>query len=151
MYAMWQGNESDDSERDVRKDGLVEKWKAQSGQLKSSGAAYILFLTRRDHNITWHEEPEIIGIFDSKAAAVARASTVECVYGTSDGAMRTFDWAMKDIFCDEGEYEDNREDPPDNGILIQLGGDDIGEGDFCRLSIKKLPVLSIPPLLDQKV
>lgn len=133
---MWRGYESDQSEqsgRDARRDSLVAKWKEQSGQLKSTGTeAYLLFLTGWDHGKKWYEEPEIVGIFDSKAAAVARASTVECDYGT-------FDEAIKDYGC----KEDNREDPPDDGILIQIGDHDIGEGDICRLSIKKLPLLGI--------
>jgi len=140
---MWGGyglqyasDRSDRSERDARKAGLVAKWKEQSGQIKSTGnAAYLLLQTRRNHAIMEDEEPIVIGLYDSKAAAVAAASTVRCDYGT-------FDEAMKDPFG-EGGYEDNREDPPDDGILIQVGRDDIGEGDYCCLSIKKLPILGI--------
>lgn len=130
---MWRGYESDQSEqsgRDARRDSLVAKWKEQSGQLKSTGTeAYLLFLTGWDHRRSWHEEPEIIGIFDSKAAAVARASTVKCEYGM-------FDEAIEDYGCEE----DTRDDPPDDGVLIQIGG--AGDFvDFCRLSIKKLHIL----------
>mmetsp|Transcript_11947 Transcript_11947/g.22133 ORF Transcript_11947/g.22133 Transcript_11947/m.22133 type:complete len:190 (-) Transcript_11947:279-848(-) len=133
---MWRGNESDQSEQDPRKEILVANWKEQSRRLKSNGNVYVLLLSSWNHASPRGEDPEIIGVFDSKAAAVARASTVGTDYGT-------FDEAIKEMFLSEYEHEDNRENPPDNGVLMQIGGDDVGEGDFCRLSIKKMPILGI--------
>ena len=136
----WSNDESDDSSSQPgfgkRNHSVIESWRQQSGQLKATGCVYVLLLTECHHAIPGDADPEVIGVFDTKSAAVARASTVETEYGD-------FDYAISNVFENPGEYQDNRENPPDNGTLLQVGDDDIGEGDFSRLSIKKMPILSL--------
>ena len=75
-------------------------------------------------------ERDILGRFDSKDAAICEANE----FRTHNG---TFDKAVEDIFGDEDDYIDNRDNPPDNGILMQLGSVNSGEGDYERFIIKK--------------
>ena len=65
--------------------------------------------------MTWYKDPKVIGAYATKEAAVAAASTVDTEYGT-------FDEAIKTMF-DEGDFDhkDNRGNPPDDGMLIQIG------------------------------
>lgn len=39
---------------------------------------------------------------------------------------------------------DNRDNPPDDGVLIWIGGYAGDRGDFVRLSIRKMPILGAP-------
>ena len=122
----------------------IAVWKDQAKKLKSTKqSAYILTLVEWDHSGNWGRGPDenIIGIFDSKAAAVARSVTVDTCYGE-------WDEAIKDMFPDG--HEDNRNNPPDNGTLIQLGGADIGEGDYVRLVITKKDIFSLPQVSNEK-
>jgi len=101
----------------------------------------VLSLEEWNHGAHYNSGPdtELIGVFDSKAAAVAAAAIKNTNYGR-------FDEAINSMFVG-GEYIDNRENPPDNGVLWKLGGRDIGEGDYIKLLIKKMPVRGLP---DQK-
>lgn len=126
-----------EEEKNAQKDAQIAEWKKQSNQLRPNGAhVYILTLEEIGHD----HEPwfKTIGIFDSKAAAVAKSASVNTVWGT-------FDEAMKDTFSNEDEFDnkDNRMNPPDNGVLIQVGGEDYGMGDYSRLVIKKHSILSL--------
>ena len=99
---------------------------------KSTGRAiYILIHESWDHAGDY--ERECLGQFDSKEEAISDANE----FRTPNG---TFDNAVEHIFCDEDDYIDNRDNPPDNGILMQLGSVDSGEGDYERFIIEKLDI-----------
>mmetsp|Transcript_24759 Transcript_24759/g.36647 ORF Transcript_24759/g.36647 Transcript_24759/m.36647 type:complete len:125 (+) Transcript_24759:70-444(+) len=76
-------------------------------------------------------DPEIVGVYNSKEAAAASAGGISSPYGDFQGAIGN---EMEEC------YTDNRKNPPDNGVLIQLGDDDYGEGDIARLTIAKFPI-----------
>ena len=81
-----------------------------------------------------HHRPEhsIAGVYASKAEAVAASGSVDTEYGP-------FDKAIDEMF--EEDHEDNREDPPNHGCLLQLGHRDSGEGDIVGLKIDKFPLI----------
>jgi len=121
------------SEDEKENASLVAEWKEQSDQLEPTGShVYILTLATHSHSSDGDEAAEFIGAFNSKAAAVAKSVTVWTPWGT-------FDEAKEDM----GDDKDNRKNPPDNGILFQVGGEDIGEGDYCRLLINKQPIVGL--------
>ena len=122
------------SSSDLPDDNVKAEWLEQSEYLKPNQShVYVLTLVQYDHSGNWGRGPdiEIIGIYDSKAAAVAKSVTVATPYGT-------FDEAIKDMF--EDAHVDNRMNPPDDGILVKIGDDYVGEGDYCQLEIKKQQV-----------
>lgn len=130
---------SEESSEDThaQRERNVDEWKKQAGKLKSKDQSiYMLTFEEWDHSANYGSGPDktVIGVFESKEAAVAKSVTVETWYGT-------FDDAIKSTFHEEGDYEDNRENPPDDGILLQIGGEDIGAGDYARLLIKKIPII----------
>ena len=130
-------SEDEEDENEKEEKAMKEKWAEQSKKLQPTRAfIYILTLESNSHDRSWRGEFDIIGAFDSLDAAVAKSITVETDYGK-------FDDAIKDMFSNEFEHIDNRKNPPEDGILIQLGGDDVGEGDYCRLVITKRPILGI--------
>jgi hypothetical protein len=43
------------------------------------------------------------------------------------------------LFGEDYDYIDNRHNPPESGILMQLGGES-GEGDYERFIIKKVDI-----------
>ena len=90
---------------------MVQKWKKQARQLESKGVhVYVLSLEEWNHGAHYgrgESDTELLGLFDSKEAAVAAATKTSTDYGT-------FDEAIKDTFCEEGDYIDKRENPPDN-------------------------------------
>jgi len=98
---------------------------------------YVLILD--EHNHGWGrgytEDGKVIGVYISKEAAVSASGEVDT--GTFDEAIEP----EKGIYSEEGCYIDNRNNPPDDGTLIQLGGKDIGEGDYVRLRIQKKPLM----------
>ena len=49
----------------------------------------------------------------------------------------------------EFDHEDNRDNPPDNGTLIQLGGSGDSH-DYVRLSTNKMPLLGLPEESNKK-
>ena len=115
---------------------MPPKRKKTSKSSRNESFVYLLIQESIDHGNNHELETEIIGVFDSKAAAVASAESVESIgYGA-------FDDAIESIFMED--HEDNRDDPPDDGILIQLGHEYSGEGDIERLLIKKFPLKSMP-------
>ena len=134
MYATYYRR--DDKEVGATKEEILA-WKEQAAKIKATQqSVYILTLEEWDHSGNWGRGPDekIIGVFDSKTAAVATSVTVDTMYGT-------FDEAIKEMFQDG--HEDNRKNPPDNGILLQIGGgEDIGCGDYARLIMKKKAILS---------
>ena len=97
---------------------------------------HILTLVQWSHAGNWRRGPDsdIVGIYNSKAAAVAKSVTVQTDYGT-------FDEAINDMF--QEDHIDNRMNPPDNGILLKIGGDHCGEGDYCELQLKKLLIVGL--------
>eukprot|EP00977_Amphora_coffeiformis_P003279 scaffold609_cov170-Amphora_coffeaeformis.AAC.33 len=100
----------------------VAKWKEQATHLHASGDR-VYVLTHEDIDQANHHRPKtrIIGVYDSRDAAVVASMNVESQYGR-------FDEAMKELF--EVDHEDNRENRPDNGVLIQLGSEGSGKKDI---------------------
>jgi len=74
---------------------------------------------------------EILGVYTSKAAAISDAGSLRCPWCDS------FDDAIENVFSDC--YVDNRNEknPPENGLLIQLGDANRGDGDRVMLYIEK--------------
>jgi len=117
---------------------MPPKRKTNSEEASSEGLRYVhvLSVAEADHANNHIVETEIVGVYESKEAAAAAASGAKSLgYGTIEGAMRTYD----------DDVEDYRNGPPDDGVLIQCGGEDCGEGDWVRVLINKFPVLGMPP------
>ena len=107
-------------------------------------AYYVLSSANVYHQERYEGNPpeiNIIGVFSSKDAAVSVAGTVETDYGTFDMAIKG-DWND----C----YIDNRKNPPDCGILLQIGNDKTGEGDYVKLYIEKFPKGRLGPKSSEK-
>ena len=142
-YSDEEGNEYEDpEERDRKHKQNAAKWKGRS--VKSTGkAVYVLTLESWDHSGNYGRGPDVtvIGAFDSKEAAVAKATSCETSYGTFDGAV-------EDMFHDD--YIDKRDVPPDNGILMQIGSRDSGEGDYERFLIEKIEIEGIDTTVGKK-
>ena len=110
--------------------------KAEDDEVKAGSHVYVL--TKKVYNHAdrgW--EDELVGIYNSKNAAVASAGDVETDgYGTFNEAIND------DMFKDC--HEDNRNAAPDDGLLLQIGHRDVGEGDNAQLFIEKTVVLGMP-------
>lgn len=129
------GMYEDPDERDCKHKQNAAKWSGKS--VKGTGrAVYVLTLESWDHSVNYRGGPDtiVIGTFDSKDAAVAKATSYETAYGT-------FDSAVKSIFYDD--YIDKRDIPPDNGVLMQIGSKHSGEGDYESFIIKKMDIEGI--------
>ena len=98
---------------------------------------YVLILEEWNHGWGSGQESKVIGVYISKEAAVLASGDINTSYGTFDKAIEP----NRGDFSSEFDHKDYRSNPPDDGILIQLGGDDIGEGDYIRLKIQKMPLL----------
>jgi hypothetical protein len=132
----YNSSSEDDEEKEMkRKKELVARWKQQALK-RTNSHVYILTMEEKDHAMRGQEELKLIGAYDTKEAAVVASVAVDTSYGT-------FDSAIADIFTDDSDHVDNRENPPDDGILIQIGQEDVGEGDLVRLLIKKVDVLGV--------
>ena len=96
---------------------------------------YVLMLEEWHHGWRggWVEDAQVIGVYISKEAAALASGDINTSYGTFNEAIDP----NRGDFSDEFHHEDNRSNPPDDGILIQLGGKDVGEGDYVRLTIQK--------------
>jgi hypothetical protein len=128
-------DESEDEEEKTRKEAVVAKWKQQARALQQTNShVYLLMREEQNHARRGGEAKTLVGVYDSKEAAVAASMDVETGYGT-------FDSAIADDFKDD--HVDNRETPPDDGILIQIGSEDAGEGDLVRLLIERIDVLGL--------
>ena len=110
--------------------------KEEDGEVKAGSYVYILTKEGYDHSNYRRDEVDIIGIFNSKDAAVAVAGDVDTPYGT-------FDDAVKDEMFEDC-HEDHRDAPPDDGVLLKIGDDDVDEGDHCELIITKTLVHDMP-------
>lgn len=99
---------------------------------------YVLILEEWHHG--WgggHATTKVIGVYISKEAAVLASGEIQTSWGTFNKEIEP----RRGTFGGEFEHKDNRKNPPDDGILIQLGGRDIGEGDYARLKLQKMPLL----------
>jgi hypothetical protein len=96
---------------------------------------YVLTLESISHATCHQPAQKIVGVFSSKAAAVVASGSVQTAYGEVGSAI---------VFGTT--HEDNRDSPPDNDVLVQLGHEDTGEGDIERLIVDKFPVLGMPSL-----
>jgi hypothetical protein len=133
-------NSSDEEELAATQEE-VEEWKQQAKNVKATKqVVYILTLEERNPSGKWGRgvNTKIIGIFDSKAAAVARSVMVHTAYGS-------FDEAIKDML--EDDYEDNRKNPPNNGTLMKIGGDESGEGDYARIVIRREKIYGLSSII----
>ena len=117
---------------------MFAKWNEQSEQLKSTGIhVCVLSLEKIHNNSDRGPDLEFVGMYNSKAPALAKLVTVATIYGR-------FDNAIKDIISYyDGDHEYNIENPPDNGVLVKLGHKDSGEDGFSSLFICKCPVVGI--------
>ena len=93
---------------------------------------YVLTLKTIHHSYT--QDPTVVGVYASKAAAAAAAGKIEC-------SMGVFDTVFEDEDYEDICTIDNRKNPPDNGCLLKIGDREIGEGDYEELIIQKFPLL----------
>mmetsp|Transcript_44163 Transcript_44163/g.106931 ORF Transcript_44163/g.106931 Transcript_44163/m.106931 type:complete len:148 (+) Transcript_44163:134-577(+) len=98
---------------------------------------YVVTLVTVDHAVRYsssdNPERKIVGVYSTKAAAVSEAGTVDTnSYGPFDEAIKEEDF--------EDDHVDNRENPPNKGILLQIGDEHSGEGDYVQLHIEKFPI-----------
>lgn len=97
----------------------------------------VFVLMRTEYNHAAHIEPKLMGVYASKdvAARVAGSLDTDCL-GTFDEAIDEYENQY------DSEVIDNRQSPPDDGILIQCGHEDEGEGDRIILEIQKFPLVT---------
>lgn len=133
-------HEESEDEQEKKQQELLKKLNEQSRYVNPVGTyVYVLNVESWNHSANYQCPPEniTVGIFDSKDAAVAMSGSYDSSgYGTFDEALIEF---HNDY--EEGDAIDNRDSPPDDGILIQVGNEDTGMGDYCRLLISKVPLL----------
>ncbi len=101
---------------------------------------YVLYIDRWNHHnirqIWWREYEIVAGVYATKEAAAAAAGDIDTdKYGTFNEALGH----NSGLYYEEAV--DNRDNPPDNGELIQIGGFSGDRDDFVRLSIRKMPIL----------
>lgn len=99
------------------------------------GDVFVLTLVDIDHGLKYVPQTEIVGVYRSKEAAAAAAGKVNSKYGPMDAELT--DGGMF-----EDNHEDNRDNPPDSGILIQLGSEH--DMDLTTLKIEKFPIQGTP-------
>ena len=99
-------------------------------------SVYVLILEEWNHR--WGAKTKVIGVYISKEAAVLASRDIKRSYG---GTFNEEIEPGRGIYSDKFDHKDNRNNPPDDGILIQLGGRGIGEGDYHSLKIQKMPLL----------
>ena len=105
------------------------KWVGRSKELKStSQVVFVLTHKYYDHRNRHNTTSDNIGVFNSKDAAVAAATDYKTGWGPFDDAIDGFGWYT--------DYIDNRDNPPDDGVLLQLGG----EADYDCFTIKKMEI-----------
>lgn len=99
---------------------------------------YVLILKEWHHG--WgggYKTTKVIGVYISKEAAVLVSGDIETSFGTFNKEIDP----ERGTFGGEFDHIDNRNNPPDDGILVQLGGEDIGAGDYACLKLQKTPLL----------
>lgn len=112
--------------------------KAQHGDEVKAGS-HVYVLTRKAYSHARDgQEIEIVGIYNTKNAAIASAGGVNAEYYAS------FDEAIASNDPDEEYYEDYRDAAPDSGLLLKFGSEDQGEGDNVQVFIEKTVVLGMP-------
>ena len=96
---------------------------------------FVLVLSSHNHASDGTEEPEVVGVFARKKDAVAHIPTLET---QCDDNFPGEDYDEDELQADSTFInEDNRSDPPDNGILLELEFG--GEGDKDEARIEKVP------------
>ncbi|KAL3937209.1 MAG: hypothetical protein SGBAC_007636 [Bacillariaceae sp.] len=99
--------------------------------------AYVLTLFEYNHGFGNGVEQKVLGVYGSKEVAARDAGTLDTyTLGTFDDALHEYK------FNYNGFVLDNRRNPPDDGILLQAGHKDEGEGDHIVLKITKLPFVT---------
>lgn len=127
----WSVNRDSDEYRNCEvEETLKKKWKSEANKL-TTVIDCVYILTIEEHNHACEDSSNVVGLFNTKDAAIAASTKVETAYGS-------FDSAIKDMF--EDDFIDSRKNPPDNGVLLQIGSDETGEGDYSRLLISKFSV-----------
>jgi hypothetical protein len=81
---------------------------------------------------------EVMGIYASKEIAARVAGSLDTdSWGTFEEALDEFEKNY-----DDATVIDNRLDPPNNGVLLQVGSEDEGEGDYSLLEISRMPIVA---------
>jgi len=110
---------------------------AKGNELHFPSHVYVLTFEKWDNKRD--TATEVIGVYSSKEAAVAVSGDVGTDHGIFDEAIEP----DRGTFGEDYLHEDNRGNPPDNGVLIQFGGRGVFEGDYRRLYIRKMPLLGM--------
>ena len=96
---------------------------------------YVVTYEEWNHGLPTETAHAVVGVFKTKEAAAAAVGEYE---GTGWGAMsRLTEEELEDFGS-----TDNRDNPPENGLLFNLFADGTGEGDFIRFHVTKLPLLN---------
>lgn len=95
---------------------------------------YVVTYEEWNHGLPTETAHAVVGVFKTKEAAAAAVGGYE---GTGWGAMDSVTEEDREEFGST----DNRDNPPENGLLFSLFADGTGEGDFIRFHIEKLPLL----------
>lgn len=142
--------------------------KRKDGGTKDEKFVYVLTLksVSQFDDDSEDQDPEIVGVYGSKAAAVAASGEIDC--STSKG---TFDEVIDEVIRDgddddddkdkdndsdedkdddEGPFIDNRKNPPDDGCLLKVYNTEYGHGDYDKLIIQKFPVQDKAPTRRKK-
>jgi hypothetical protein len=101
---------------------------------------YVLSIEDSSHEKNFIPDSEIVGVYNSKAAALQFAST----YVTPESLLSFDD--MIEEYGEDGMVVDVRKKGsiiPDNGVIMQYGDDHIGASDIVRLLICKNPITGI--------
>jgi hypothetical protein len=112
--------------------------KRKVGKETASDLSDVFVLTLEECEHSWgghHVTTQVVGVCNSKEAAVADAGDVDTTgYGLLGKAVSEMDWSGS---------QDNRDNAPDCGVLLQLGSQDEGEGDYVRLLIKRFSIVGM--------
>ena len=93
---------------------------------------YVLSLISVNHALNHVPEQSNIGVYSSKEAACAAAGSLDT------GGYGTFDYVIENRL--QESVEDNRDNPPNNGCLLQIGDAEEGEGDYVQLKIEQFTI-----------
>lgn len=118
---------------------------AKGNELHFPSHVYVLTFEKWDNKRD--TATEVIGVYSSKEAAVAVSGDVGTDHGTFDEAIEP----DRGTFGEDYLHEDNRGNPPDNGVLIQFGGRGVFEGDYRRLYIRKMPLLGMSAVKSHRI
>ncbi|EJK71527.1 hypothetical protein THAOC_07021 [Thalassiosira oceanica] len=104
---------------------------------------YVVTYEEWNHGLPTETQHAVVGVFRTKEAAAAAMGEYK---GTGWGAMNSVTKEDREEFGST----DNRDNPPENGLLFSLFAEGTSEGDFIRFHIEKFPLLDCAVEADAK-